>query len=235
LRGELICAALKAGKPVYTEKPLADSKAETMTILRAADDTGVPLCIGHNRRSGPAVLEFKRLLELARERGADRKPIIDRGSGKRRMIAEERQSNLLIRVNDDAWTWKLWAFEDEHGIMLNEMTHFVDLALWVMPAPPVEVYSCGSPRGNFVQIIRFADGSLANLLHSMVGNFDYPKERYEATARNVTISLDHYLELRQRGLDSEPQCQYFPLEQGGELTDKPGIEGFFEATDKLQE
>ena len=236
LRSELIVAALKAGKPVYTEKPMAASREETMKILMAADATKVPVCVGHNRRSNPPVIEFKRLIDLAREKGADRAAIIDRTSGLRELVAEESQTQVLIRVNDDVRTWKYWIFQDEHGIMFAEMTHFIDLAMWWMASPPVEVYCSGSTRGNFTQIIRFADGSAATLLHSMVGNFDYPKELFEASLRNVTIGLEHHLTLRQRGLESEPQCQFFPLAPGGaELTDKPGLEGFYDATEKMQQ
>ncbi len=235
LRSELIVAALQAGKPVYTEKPMASSREETTKILMAADAAKVPLCVGHNRRSNPPVIEFKRLIDLARKQGADREAIIDRTSGLREPVAEESQTQVLIRVNDDVRTWKYWIFHDEHGIMLAEMTHFIDLAMWWMASPPVEVYCSGSVRGNFTQIIRFADGSIATLQHSMVGNFDYPKELFEASLRNVTIGLNHHLELRQRGLESEPQCQYFPLGVGAELTDKPGIEGFYDATEKLQQ
>jgi len=235
LRSEAICAALEAGKPVYSEKPLASTREETMRILRAADDTATPLCVGHNRRSSPAMQEFKRLFEKAREVGADRGAIVDRVRGLREPIREELQTQLFIRINDDSRTWKHWAFWDEHGIMLSEMTHFVDLAMWLMPSYPVEVYACGSPRGNFTEILKYADGSQTTLMHSMVGNFDYPKELFEASALHVSVCLDHYVEIRQRGLESEPGTQYFPLQVGMELTDKQGMPAFWEACDKLQE
>ena len=234
LRGELICEAARRGKAVYTEKPLSNSRREMAEIFRAARETGVPVCVGHNRRSGPAVLEFRRLMQLARERGADRGAIIDRNTGKRDRLAEEDQAQLLIRINDDIRTWKMWAFEDEDGIILSEMVHFIDLALWLMESPPVEVYACGSPRGNFTEIIRFEDGSLTTLWQTMVGNFDYPKELFEASLRNVTVALDHHVEVRQRGLESEPFRTFFPFNSGG-LTEKPGIDGFHEAVDRLQQ
>ena len=234
LRGELICEALRRGKAVYTEKPLSNSRKEMMEIFRAARGTGVPVCVGHNRRSSPAVLEFRRLIGLARERGADRGAIIDRNTGRRDQLDEENQTVLLIRINDDIRTWKMWAFEDREGIILAEMTHFIDLALWLIPSAPAEVYACGSPRGNFTEIIRFADGSLATLQQTMVGNFDYPKELFEASLRNVTVAMEHHLEVRQRGLQSEPFRTCFPIEPAG-LTQKRGIEAFHEAADRLQE
>ena len=214
LRAELICAALEAGKPVYIEKPLADGDEEMRRILRAAERTGIPLCVGHNRRSSPAVQRFRELVVKAQCQGGDRPCPVDRTEGRRR-LAEEAQTQLLIRVNDDARSWKAWVLEDAQGIMHAEMVHFIDLALWLVPAPPVSVYASGSPRGNFTQIIRFADGSQATLHHSMVGNFDAPKELFEATARNVTVVCDHHLEVRQVGLEDEPRRTVFPPGSGG--------------------
>ncbi len=234
LRGELICEALRQDKPVYTEKPLANSRAEMMEIFRAAEQTGVPVCVGHNRRSAPGVLEFKRLIEKARAEGADRGAIIDRNTGKRSRLAEEEQMQLLLRVNDDIRTWKLWIFEDQEGIILAEMVHFIDLALWLNASRPVEAFACGSPRGNFTEIIRFQDGSIATLQHSMVGNFDYPKELFEASLRNVTIALDHHMEVRQRGLESEPFRTCFHGYPGAN-GDRQGIDVFHERVDLEQE
>lgn len=234
LRADLICAACEAGKPVYTEKPLADSQAEMFRILHSVQQTGVPVCVGHNRRSSPAILEFRRLIETARASGADRGAIIDRNTGMREPLHEESEMQLLMRVNDDIRTWKGWIFDDAYGIMLAEMVHFIDMALWLIGKDPVRVFASGSARGNFVQVIEFRDGSLANLHHTMVGNFDYPKELFEASVRNVSICMDHHMEVRQRGLDREPQCTLYPLGSGQELTNKRGIVAFNEACDHLQ-
>ena len=43
----------------------------------------------------------------------------------------------MIRVNDDYWSWKKWAFA--HGALINEMTHFADLACCFIESVPVRV------------------------------------------------------------------------------------------------
>lgn len=235
LRADLICPALENGKPVYTEKPLADSDVEMQRIFRASQKTKVPVCVGHNRRSAPAMQEFRRLVQLARAKGADRGAVIDRNSGMREALREESAAQILIRVNDDIRTWKGWIFDDPNGIMLAEMVHFIDAALWLAGSDPVEVYTNGSTRGNFTQIIAFRDGSIATLQHSLVGNFDYPKELFEVSSRNVTVCMDHFLEVRQRGLNTEPFRTCFPLVAGHQLSSKQGLESFHEAVDRLQE
>jgi len=235
LRGELICEACCNGKPVYSEKPLATSRREMMEIFQVSHETDVPVCVGHNRRSSPGVIEFKRLIDKARAEGTDRTAVIDRSASKKTLMQEETEMQLLLRVNDDVRTWKEWVFSDREGVFHGEMVHFIDLALWLIDEVPVEVYAMGSARGNFTQLIRFRNGALATLVHSMVGNFDYPKELLEAYLRNCTIVCDHHLEVRQRGLDTEPFRITFPLTRGRKLTDADGIEAFYEATEKFQQ
>lgn len=203
LRGQLIIPALRAGKPVYTEKPLGTDREEMEAIVRTTRETGIPVCVGHNRRSSPAVLEFRRLLEKAKIATDVLPPSIDRSGGRAR-LPEEYQLQLLIRINDDARSWKDWIFTDREGIMFAEMVHFIDLALWFNDARPARVFAEGSQRGNFTLIIRFDDGSITTLQHTMVGHFDYPKELFEATVNNVTIAMDHHREVRQMGLPDEP-------------------------------
>ena len=233
LRRDLIVPALKTGKPVYVEKPLADTEAEMLEIVRTARSTGVPVCVGHNRRSSPAILDLKRLLDKARRGAGACLPSIDRSKGGRReMLPEELQTQLLIRVNDDCRSWVDWIFSDPQGILFAEMVHNVDVALWLNPSPPVRVFAEGSARGNFTLIIRFQDGSQATIQQTLVGHFDYPKELYEAAAGHVTLAVDHYVELRQRGLADEPFRQTYPFPDETGRTCSDGIDGFHAAVSR---
>ncbi|MCA1808681.1 MAG: Gfo/Idh/MocA family oxidoreductase, partial [Lentisphaerae bacterium] len=130
LRGEFIIPALEAGKPVYTEKPLAPDRAEMLAIVRAVRRTGVPVCVGHNRRSSPAVLELKRLLEKARTAKQTDRPSVDRGQVTPEQVPEAAGLQVLMRINDDVRSWKSWIFMADAGCMFVEMVHFLDLALW---------------------------------------------------------------------------------------------------------
>lgn len=58
---EYAIAALKAGKPVYVEKPMAVSSASAKKIEQASIDTGVKLTVAHYRRQLPL---FKRVKEV---------------------------------------------------------------------------------------------------------------------------------------------------------------------------
>lgn len=233
LRGQLIIPALKAGKPVYTEKPLSASRSEMVEIVRTSRATEVPVCVGHNRRSSPAMLQFRRLMNKAKSGVTATRPSIERSSS-RRPLPEESQVQILMRVNDDARSWKDWIFWDEEGIMFAEMVHFIDLALWLNDAYPVRLFAEGSCRGNFTLMLRFSDGSITTLQHTMVGNFDYPKELFEATLNNITVAMDQHIEVRQLGMPDEPVLQTFPYAEGCEWAEEHGMTGYMHSVHKEQ-
>ena len=234
LRGELIIPAVRAGKPVYTEKPLGTDRNEMTAIVRASQETSVPVCVGHNRRSSPAVLEFRRLLEKAKSGVKTARPSIDRRGDAGKRLPEENQLQILMRINDDARSWKDWIFSDQEGIMFAEMVHFIDLALWLNDGHPVRVFAEGSPRGNFTLIIRFSDGSITTLHHTMVGNFDYPKELFEATVDNASVAMDHHIEVRQLGLPDEPVIQVFPYDKACDWAKESGSTGYLRSVEAEQ-
>lgn len=55
--------ALKAGKPVYVEKPMALNYAECLEMLKVSKETNTPLWVAYYRRSLPAFLKVKELVE----------------------------------------------------------------------------------------------------------------------------------------------------------------------------
>jgi predicted dehydrogenase len=55
--------AMRAGKPVYVEKPMARTYAECQEMIRVSEETGMPLFVAYYRRTLPAFLKVKELLE----------------------------------------------------------------------------------------------------------------------------------------------------------------------------
>lgn len=54
--------ALKAGKPVYVEKPMTLDATSAQRMIDAANELNVKLCIAHYRRAQPMFLKIKELL-----------------------------------------------------------------------------------------------------------------------------------------------------------------------------
>jgi predicted dehydrogenase len=61
-----VVAAAKAGKHVFTEKPLALTRASARAATQACAHAGVTLAVGYNWRFQPALREIKRMLEDGR-------------------------------------------------------------------------------------------------------------------------------------------------------------------------
>lgn len=56
--------AMRAGKPVYVEKPMARNYAECKEMLKVSEETGLPIWVAYYRRTLPAFLKVKELVEL---------------------------------------------------------------------------------------------------------------------------------------------------------------------------
>lgn len=64
LHGEITMEALKKGKHVLCEKPMATSLEESVQMVKLAEETGKVLDIAHNQRLAPAHVEARELLKL---------------------------------------------------------------------------------------------------------------------------------------------------------------------------
>ena len=60
---EYAIAAMKAGKPVYVEKPLAASYAECLEIKKVSEETGIPCFVAYYRRTLPYFLRVKQVID----------------------------------------------------------------------------------------------------------------------------------------------------------------------------
>jgi predicted dehydrogenase len=55
--------AMRAGKPVYVEKPMARNFQECQEMIRVSEETGMPLFVAYYRRTIPAFLKVKELVD----------------------------------------------------------------------------------------------------------------------------------------------------------------------------
>ena len=55
-------AVARAGKPVFCEKPLTLTRADAVASVRACEQAGVLLALGHNRRFLPALAELHKII-----------------------------------------------------------------------------------------------------------------------------------------------------------------------------
>jgi len=222
-----------SGKHIYVEKPMAESFPELRRVLEIVRETGIRFTVGHNRRAAPAVKEALRVLLKHRDRPVPPPWRWDREGRERPALEGERRTMALIRINDDYWSWKKWAFEA--GALVNEMTHFLDLAGCFIPAEPEWVQVAGERIGNLVITVGYRDGSLAVIFESIFGSFGYPKELVEVYHNGAVIVVDHLCEIRVAGVADEPLRTFFPFwnDRYPHIPEQ-GIEGYYRKTEAAQ-
>ncbi|MBO4633098.1 MAG: Gfo/Idh/MocA family oxidoreductase [Lentisphaeria bacterium] len=127
LHEEMAVAALKAGKAVYLEKPMAITIEGCDRILKTAMQTGSKLFIGHNMRHFPVVLKMKE--------------VIDSG-----MIGEVQCGwcRHFIGYGGDAY-FRDWHSEQRYsnGLLLQKGAHDIDVMHWLMGSYTKSVVGMG--------------------------------------------------------------------------------------------
>lgn len=170
----LCCRALGEAKAVFVEKPLALSRAEIAAVVAARAASPAFFQVGFNRRFAPMMMEARR-----------------------RLAAAAGPRFLVIRVNAgdlDAASWVADARESG-GRVLGEMCHFVDLARFLVDAPIVSVQAgaAAGKRGasdDVAAALHFADGSLATVAYTALGDAGFGKELVEAFAGGAVVTVE---------------------------------------------
>ncbi|MEU5089344.1 Gfo/Idh/MocA family oxidoreductase [Streptomyces sp. NPDC021356] len=182
----LILAAVRAGLPVFCEKPVARTMAEGTEVLKAVADSGVPVQIGYNRRFDAG---------FAAARDAVR-------SGELGPLHTVRSTTLDPAPPPAAYV------AASGGIFRDCAVHDFDVIRWVTGREVSEVYAAGGNRGAaYIRqagdadttgaVLTLDDGTLAvvsNSRHNARG-YDVRMELH-GFADSLAVGLDDKLPLR---------------------------------------
>jgi predicted dehydrogenase len=187
LHARQVISALKAGKRVFCEKPLALNQTELDEIARTLKTVkNSVLMVGFNRRFAPL---SKRLKEFVDQRSEP-------------MVVQYRiNAGFLPR---DHW---LNDIEVGGGRIIGEGCHFIDYLTFLVGACPETVSAQVLPdngtysEDNAILNFSFPDGSLGTLSYLSNGDKSFPKERVEVFCGGRVAVLDDFrsLELCQKG------------------------------------
>ena len=170
----LVAAALRAGKAVFVEKPLAIDRAGLALIQHTVEETGNDrLTVGFNRRFSPLL-------------------------GKLRAAWGERTGRHMLnyRVNAgrlDAGSWYGDA-AGEGSRFAGEGGHFIDTLSWWLGENPVQVFAAATPDDpdNLTATLTYADGSVASLSYLTNGDGRFPKERLDIFGQGRAAAFDNF-------------------------------------------
>lgn len=185
LHGSMVLEALRAGKHVLVEKPLALTKEELDGIAAFYSEKGnsnPPLLLtGFNRR-------FSRFIRSIHE------------------LLQKRSNPMILnyRMNAGYIPLEHWVHTEEGGGRnRGEACHIYDLFTYLTGSrvKTVEARSISPKTGhysnsdNFVATITFEDGSVATLTYTALGSKDYPKEQLEVFVDGRVLVLNDYKKL----------------------------------------
>ena len=184
----LTAQTLQTGRPVFVEKPLAVDREQ---LAQLQEVYGVQLqagrapfvMVGFNRRFAPFTEKIRQFFAGRRE------PMM-----------------IHVRVNAGFIPRDHW-IHGQGGRIVGEFCHFVDWARAVIGSPIHSVTASGLPNGtpfasdNVAVTLKFADGSVANLLYLANGDRSIPKEFFEVFCQGAIARLDDFrtLELARNG------------------------------------
>lgn len=223
VREKIIREAAERGKHIFVEKPMSTTVRESYEIMKIIQQHKVKLVVGFNRRCAPIVKDAKRILDSHCE--AVEAPWRYKRYGNVTKLREEEVTMMLMRINDDSASFKMYAFDEfaGQGSIIGEFCHFFDLACHFMGKEPVKIYAEGWSRTNASVTITFEDQSICTIFDASCGSFDHPKELIEIYKGGMSMQLDHYLQLRVGGRVDVQKINYpFKSDPYPEVTEGEG-------------
>ena len=176
----LAARALRAGKAVFLEKPLAITPHALAELLDAVRELGEEprLMVGYNRRFSPLALKAREFFQAAG-------PIYQ-----------------SYRVNAGAVPAESWVSDpvEGGGRIVGELCHFVDFAMYLAGAQPQRVFAeripgaaGDNPEGDALAVTLRLDGDSVAAIHYLSdGDTSLPKEYLEASGGKRSAILDNY-------------------------------------------
>jgi predicted dehydrogenase len=181
LHARLTLNALKAGKAVYCEKPLAITLDELTGLEDYLRTSQSPvLMVGFNRRFAPLAVGMKRFFTNRVEPAA-----------------------IHYRVNAGFLPPSHWTQDSLQGggRIIGEACHFIDFMTYLVGEPPVQVFGQALPdngryhNDNVILNFTFPDGSVGTVSYLANGDKSYPKEQVEMFAGGYVAVLNDFRSL----------------------------------------
>jgi len=170
--------ALKHGKNVFTEKPLAINREQLMDIIKTLKNNEGLLMVGFNRRFAPTTQFIK-----------DKIGKVNGG-----MVVNCRCNAGFIEHDS-------WVLDPEvgGGRIIGEVCHFIDLINYLTDSYPVKVYGeTIEESGQFLAednlsiTLKMANGSVGTITYVANGDKSFPRERVEVFYNNSVSVIDNF-------------------------------------------
>ena len=177
-----VAEALRAGKAVFVEKPLALNEEQLSDVVAAWGEGAGFLMVGFNRRFAPATQFICRQMESL--------------TGPR---------VVYVRANAGYIPPDSWVHDphDGGGRIIGEACHFVDLIQTLAGGLPAQVFAAAADAGagqnlrdNLTATFRLDNGSSATLVYASHGDKSFPREYVEVFGGGAVGVIDNFRSAR---------------------------------------
>jgi predicted dehydrogenase len=191
----LVVEALRAGKHVFVEKPLALSLDELHAVAGALTGTAGSLMVGFNRRFAP---DYAHLRDWFR--------------------SSDGQASILYRINAGWMPAANWIMDvSEGGRFLGELCHYIDLAMDLAASPLARVYASspdGAAGGDFSVTLEFEAPIVATLAYTSSGHRRVARERLEVFRGEAVATIDNYTRCQIDSAQGSKVWRHFGSDRG---------------------
>lgn len=176
----LCIEAMKAGKHIFIEKPLAINEIELSGIEKQFEQSNSLINIGFNRRHAPLAKKVKALI----------------GEG-------NQELNIVMTINAGQIDKQHWLNDPaiSGGRIIGEVCHFIDLAAYWTNAP-VSSVCCqmqAQRTDDITLLLEFKNGATVSIHYYTNGHKSYDKERFELYTQGKTLVLENWKKLSAYG------------------------------------
>jgi predicted dehydrogenase/threonine dehydrogenase-like Zn-dependent dehydrogenase len=176
---EMVIDALRAGKNVFVEKPLAITKKELEEIIDTYNNLAQPrlLTVGFNRRFSPHIVKVKQL--------------IGSSAGNLNIIATMNAGF----IPPDVWIQDM---KVGGGRIIGEACHYIDLMVFLTGSKVAEVVMSALGENpsentdNAIITLKFENGSQGVINYFSNGSKSYSKERIEVFSQGRNLVIDNF-------------------------------------------
>lgn len=180
--GELVRAALRAGKHVWVEKPLALTESDLDATMALARSSSGLLAVGFNRRFAPLAVRLRSAL-----------------------AAQTGPRRFTVEINAGRLPANHWTLDPQQGggRIVGEACHFIDLLRFLSGSAIVSVRAVsrdgdGQDGGCFE--LKFVNDDLAALNYRTDLPAHLPKERIEVAGEGYSAIIDNWKTLSSQNL-----------------------------------
>ena len=157
LHAEMACAAMKSGKHVLLEKPVAITLESAEKLLEVQKETGMVITVDHMIRYNPIIQQLKQLGQSG-------------AFGKLRHVVVNNYAQDTALPNEH-WFWNEAI---SGGIMVEHGVHFFDIVHALSNQQYKEVYGCSHQRNELQRdrmaaMVLYDDGLIGDYYHAFSG------------------------------------------------------------------